>query len=128
MTQQRKILLVTSRPDQLKTFIHALDQDKELVVATVECIQDAVKSIEESAPILVIVDDQVQGGAGLDIIRSLIGINAFIPTAVISELDDHEFHERSEGLGILFQLPLVPSEDDARILIRLLGQVTTGLS
>jgi DNA-binding NtrC family response regulator len=125
MTHQHKILLITSRPDQLKSFIHALDQDREIV--TVESIQETVKAIEKSTPALVIVDDQVLGVAGLDIVRHLISVNAFIQTAVISELDQQEFHERSEGLGILSKLPLVPKEEDAQKLIRQLRQVATNL-
>jgi DNA-binding NtrC family response regulator len=128
MTQQRRILLLTSRPDQLKPFIHALNQDRDSVVATVESIQETVKAIEKSVPALVIVDDQVQGLAGLDIVRHLINVNAFIQTAVLSELGQQEFHERSEGLGILSKLPLIPKEEEARKLIRLLRQVTTSLA
>jgi DNA-binding NtrC family response regulator len=128
MTQQRKILLLTSRPDQLKTFIHALDQDREIVIATVESIQETVRAIEKSVPALVIVDHQVLGVSGLDIVRHLINVNAFIQTAVLSELDQKEFHERSEGLGILSKLPLIPKEEEARKLIRRLRQVTTSLA
>jgi DNA-binding NtrC family response regulator len=126
MTHQHKILLITSRPDQLKSFIHALDRDREIV--TVESIQETVKAIEKSTPALVIVDDQVLGVAGLDIVRHLISVNAFIQTAVLSALDQQEFHEQSEGLGILSKLPLVPKEEEAQKLIKQLRQVTTSLS
>jgi DNA-binding response OmpR family regulator len=118
MAVQRNILLVTSRPAQLKEFVQTLDRDKETVVVTVESIQEAILAAEELRPLLVIVDDQVWGVAGLDIIRRLIEVNAFIQTAVISELSDREFHNRSEGLGILSKLPLIPMKNDAQKLIK----------
>lgn len=45
-------------------------------------------------------------------------INAMVNTAVVSPLSDEEFHEASEGLGILVRLPLEPGADEACELLR----------
>lgn len=127
MTIQGNILLITSRSAPLKEFVQALDQHEKITVITAESIQEAVLAVEKQSPILVVADDQVCGLTGLDIVRRLIEINAFIQTAVISELDDHEFHTRSEGLGILLKLPLIPGKNDVRKLIKRLEQVSTSI-
>ena len=40
-------------------------------------------------------------------------VNAMVNTAVVSPLSDEEFHEVSEGLGILGRLPNEPGMSDA---------------
>ena len=40
-------------------------------------------------------------------------INASVHTAVVSDMDPDEFHEATEGLGILMPLPTSPKADDA---------------
>lgn len=127
MTIQGNILLITSRSARLKEFVQAFDQHEKITVITAESIQEAVLAVEKQPLILVVADDQVCGLTGLDIVRCLIEINAFIQTAVISELDDHEFHTRSEGLGILLKLPLIPGKNDVRKLIKRLEQVSTSI-
>jgi hypothetical protein len=57
---------------------------------------------------LVIVDQQVGPVSGLDVIRQLLGVNAFVHTAVLSDMDDAAFHEQCEGLGVLCRLPTTP--------------------
>jgi hypothetical protein len=44
-------------------------------------------------------------------------VNAMVNTAVVSPLADEEFHEVSEGLGILSRLPKEPGESDAAELL-----------
>jgi hypothetical protein len=51
---------------------------------------------------------------GLDLVRRLLPINALINTAVISDLPPETFHEASEGLGIMAQLPPNPTTSNAR--------------
>jgi DNA-binding NtrC family response regulator len=127
MTIQGNIFLITSRSAQLKEFVQALDQYEKITVITMESIKKAVLAVEKQPPILIVVDDQVQNTTGLEIVRRLIEVNAFIQTAVMSGSNDHEFHNRSEGLGILSKLPLIPGKSDAQKLIKRLDQVRTSI-
>ncbi len=127
MTAQHNILLVTARPSQLKEFAEVFGEDQNLAVVQIGNIKEAIAAVKEVKPVLAVVDDQVRGAVGLDIIRCLIQENAFIQTAAISDLSDDEFHIRSEGLGVLSKLPLVPTAADARKLIGLLEQVSAGI-
>jgi hypothetical protein len=47
-------------------------------------------------------------------------VNAMVNTAVMSSLLGQQFHEASEGLGVLARLPLEPSAVDAANLLRTL--------
>ena len=53
-------------------------------------------------------------------------VNAMVNTAVVSPLSDEEFHEASEGLGILGRLPNEPGMNDAGELLRKLQNGARG--
>ena len=49
----------------------------------------------------------------LSLVQKLLTVNALVNTAVVSPLSDEEFHEASEGLGILGRLPEEPGIGEA---------------
>ena len=49
----------------------------------------------------------------MELVQKLLLVNAMVNTAVVSSLSDEEFHEASEGLGILGRLPNDPGMSDA---------------
>ncbi len=123
MPEKRTIVLVTDRPDQLKGFSQNLLQASAMQVHVADSAQAAVEAVGYTTPLLVVVDHPLGALSGLDIVRHLLAVDAFVHTAVISELDDAAFHEQSEGLGILCKLPVLPGEQDARNLIERLRRV-----
>jgi hypothetical protein len=50
---------------------------------------------------------------GLEAVRELMKTNALLNTALVSGLSPEDFHEASEGLGVLVQLPESPGEKEA---------------
>jgi hypothetical protein len=72
-----------------------------------------------------IVDEEVDGLSNLDIARHVVMTNAMVNLAVVSPLSPEDFHEASEGLGILAQLPQSPGEDDASRLLEAIRQVSS---
>ncbi|NNK57005.1 MAG: hypothetical protein HKP44_06800 [Desulfofustis sp.] len=61
----------------------------------------------------VIVDEEVEGGTGLDFIREFTPRHPFINCALVSSLYPHEFHEATEGFGIFMQIPPRPGRKEA---------------
>ena len=61
----------------------------------------------------VIVDEEVEGGTGLDFIRELTPRNPFINCALVSSLYADEFHEATEGYGVFMQIPPHPGREEA---------------
>lgn len=70
---------------------------------------------------LIIIDEKVEGKPGLDIAKDMIRVNAMANLALVSGLSPEEFHEASEGLGIMAQLPLNPDEKNAELLLNALA-------
>ena len=50
-------------------------------------------------------------------------VNAMVNTAVVTAMDEEEFHEASEGLGVLSSLPQEPGADAAKGLLDRLASV-----
>ena len=77
----------------------------------------------------VIADEGLGDKTGLELIADIVSINPMITCAVVSELTPEAFHEASEGLGIMAQLPARPGKANAESLLHQLRQIknlTTG--
>ena len=74
---------------------------------------------------LVIVDEQLDDMSGIAFVKQLVKINPLMNTAIVSALTDEEFHEATEGLGVLMQLPIAPREKDAEALLAILEKIGT---
>ena len=74
-----------------------------------------------------IIDTGLPDSAPLALVQKLLLVNAMVNTAVVSPLSEAEFHEASEGLGVLARLPGEPDETDAADLLiklkTLLGEI-----
>ncbi len=119
----RAILLVSADPSQKQSFAVELGKQSELALVTANSVEEALATVQAHKIILALVDDPIGAHSGLDLIRRLIQIDAFIYTAVFSNAGEEDFHERSEGLGILAKLPLAPSPEDARRLWDLMKKI-----
>jgi DNA-binding response OmpR family regulator len=120
-----KIIIVTSRKDELGVFGKTLEAaGKEVSLEWMRAGADALAIAAETTPDLIIVDSVLVDMDGLTLVRKLLGINAMINTALVSPLSSSEFHEATEGLGMLGNLAMMPGESDARdIFSRLMDVV-----
>ncbi len=123
MANPQIILLVTSRSDQLASFEKALRSDPDVELITIGTAEEAIDAAVRLVPVMAIVDQRVPGGEALEIVQRLLSVNAFIHTAVLTDMDEALFHERSEGLGVLAGLPQRPDEKDAADLLAKLREM-----
>lgn len=112
-----RILIVTPNRSRLAEFAQTLIKNQDFQVAWVDCGQAAIADVMKHPPLGVIIDENLLGIPGLDLVRRLLPINALINTAMISDLSPEAFHEASEGLGIMAQLPPNPTESDALLIM-----------
>jgi len=117
MSNRQIMLLVTSRATLLESFAQALRSDPNVELITIDSAEAAVEAAVRLVPVMAIIDQELPGGDALEIVERMLSINAFIHTAVLTDMDEALFHERSEGLGILAGLPLVPDSGDAEGLL-----------
>jgi CheY-like chemotaxis protein len=117
------ILIATSRPEAMRAFADGLRSDSQVRLESVSSGTDAVEFVRKSPPNLVVVDTGLPDNEPLKLVSALLMVNAMVNTAVVSPLSEEEFHEASEGLGILERLPEVPARSDAAELLLKLRRV-----
>ena len=62
--------------------------------------------------------------SGLELARGLIKVNALINCALVSDLESEEFHQATEGLGLIAQLPRHPDKKQALMLLEALARIS----
>ncbi len=121
-----RIVLATARPQALQTFAAALASNPEVHVTPVDCGAAALEATRTAAPQLVIIDQGLTDAEPLELVQQLLLVNAMVNTAVVSPLSEEDFHEASEGLGVLARLPENPGAAEAAELIHKLKALLGG--
>jgi CheY-like chemotaxis protein len=88
----------------------------------------ALEQVRNATVDLVIVDEDLGDMSGLELVRELLGVNALINTVLVSTESPEDFHEHTEGLGILMPLPKSCGKVEAARLIESIkgvGMLTT---
>jgi DNA-binding NarL/FixJ family response regulator len=117
------IVFATARPKAMQAFAAALSSNPAVKLLSVISGAEALEATRTIAPHLVIIDADLPDTTPLDLVQKLVMVNAMVNTAVVSPLSDEEFHEASEGLGILGRLPKEPGMIDAGELLHKLRTV-----
>lgn len=99
------------------------DNGHKIVDAT--SIPIAQNILTELSIDLLIVDEKVKGIEGLKFIKETVMQNPFINSAIVSELSHEDFHEVSEGYGILMQLTPTVSHEESFLLVEKVKKITT---
>lgn len=118
-----QIILTTNRPETLQVFSETLSADPEVHVKSVASGTEALKAVRTFSPHLVIIDSYLPDIEPQPLVRKLLEVNAMVNTALVSPLTEEEFHEASEGLGVLGRLPMEPGANDAIALLQKLRNV-----
>jgi CheY-like chemotaxis protein len=83
----------------------------------------ALSAVSEDVFDLLVTDENLSDMTGLELIRSVMTSQPMINCAVVSTLSAADFHEASEGLGILMQLPVEPGKKEAHQLLEHLNKI-----
>lgn len=118
-----RIVLATARPNAMQAFAEALSSNPAVSLQRVISGAEALEAARTASPHLVIIDADLPDTAPLDLVQKLLTVNAMVNTAVVSSLSDEDFHEASEGLGILSRLPNEPGMSEAGELLHKLRKV-----
>jgi DNA-binding response OmpR family regulator len=118
-----RILLVADHVGAFEELAPSLGREAGAQILWAHDGAAALRRVDDDRPDLVIVDEFIGETSGLDWIRQLIAINAFIQTAVVSRLPREAFHEAAEGLGVMTPLPPRPGENEARPLVEALRRM-----
>jgi hypothetical protein len=116
------IVLATAHPEAWRLFAAGLASDPEVQLKQVATGAEALEAGRLLSPHLMVID-YLTDTEPLSLVQKLLTVNAMVNTAVVSSLTDEEFHEASEGLGILGCLPEEPGGSEAADLLQKLRQV-----
>ncbi len=84
---------------------------------------DALSKTKDQLYHLVVVDEKLPDMTGLALAEKLIVKNPMSNVALVSTLSQEDFHEASEGLGLLMQLSPQPGRTEAEILLKHLKSI-----
>ena len=118
-----RILLVSARQETIHPLAEGLASDPEVRLEQVGSGAEALRVVRTASPQLAVIDFELPDREPLLLVQELLTVNAMVNTAVVSPLTEEEFHEASEGLGVLARLPLRPGKSDAAELLRKLRQI-----
>ena len=118
-----KLLLVSNNIDSFAEFGSPLKEDDKNEVLYAESGETALKIIKDNAIDLVITDEEIGDMSGLDFAKRLISFSPMTNCAAVSSLSEKDFHEASEGLGLMNHLPANPGRSDAEILLNTLRRI-----
>jgi CheY-like chemotaxis protein len=113
-----KLLLVSPDEDSLSGLTAALKEHDDVEFLATESGEKALAIVSKNAVDLVVTDEKLGDMTGLEFARRLISLNPMINCASISSLGPERFHEVTEGLGLMDQLPVCPGKEDAERLLR----------
>ncbi len=111
------LLLVSSGDDSLTTLAAALAWHDDVHIVQERSGAAVLERIACQTYDLMIADETLGDMTGLELIEKAVRINTMINCAAVSTLAQDEFHEVSEGLGILAQWPANPGTAQAEAIL-----------
>lgn len=113
-----KLLLVSPDKDSLSELASALEKEDNVNLSRAGSGARALEIILDTVVDLVVTDEKLGDMTGIEFARRLLSVNPMINCASVSHLSSEDFHEASEGLGLLAQLPIRPGEGEAKDLLQ----------
>lgn len=117
------ILTVSTEPSKFSVVTDYLNRQGGIHLLHARVGAEALDLIDKNAVTLVIADEDMHDMTGLEFARRLLSADPQIYCALASSLGSDAFHEASEGLGVLTQLPVSPVESDGEELLTKLRHV-----
>lgn len=119
-----RILMTTKEKKNFIRFTDALCKHSDIDIRWATEPSEALEMAASFSPHAMVCDEKLPEISGTDLIKRLMAVNAAINTVLVSTEPEAVFHERTEGLGILAQLPPNPGPSEALDLIMKIRRVT----
>ena len=118
-----KVLVASANKEPFSDFTSALAELGDVELAWADSGKAAL-DMASATPVDLVVADQTLGDmTGLELAGKLLSVSPMINCAAVSNLSPEAFHEASEGLGVLAQLPLKPDRKHAGELLQRLKHI-----
>lgn len=122
------ILLVGKDPVSLADFAAELSKKERIRVSRVTSAKEAWKLLGNYGIDVVVIDEKLADGSALSFVQELTRQQPLINCAMVSSLVPKDFHEATEGMGVLMQLPVGPGAKEAVEMVQLLESIDALMS
>lgn len=120
----RRILIVTEAKESFQGALEDACSKGRCSATWANSLPAAVSAVKQRRPDLAIIDSRVGGQDGPSLCRRLLRKDAFVNMALVSDLSEDDFHEATEGLGLLGRLPANPTPSDLHFLLERLDEIS----
>ena len=117
-----KILLASSGKDAFSDMMDAF-QSQNVQVDLAQSGEIALTMITDASYNLLITDENLPDMSGKSLVEKTITCNPLMNCVAVSTLSHKDFHEETEGLGILMQFPPSPGKQDVQKLLDHLNKI-----
>lgn len=118
------IVFVAKNFSRFSVLVTRLRREQDVELVPVATGAAGLEQLKNKRLDLVIVDEQLDDMSGIEFVNQLVRVNPLANTAIVGSLPGEEFHEVTEGLGVLMQLPPQPGEQDAEALLAVLAKIS----
>lgn len=115
-----EVVLVESANNPLDNLAALLTEAGDTHIKRINAMEEARKALVNQAFDVAVISDNLDGMDGIDFIKEIVKMNPMANCALISDLSEKQFHEATEGLGVLMQ---IPSNTQEKHVIDLLQQI-----
>ena len=112
-----EVLLVTDNREGFSNILSSIASDEHMEVRWADYGNNALSMILKDNFGFVIADEKLKDMTGVEFVKQLVSLNPLINCALVSSLSHKEFHEVTEGLGLLGQLPPNPDRKSSEELM-----------
>ena len=120
-----RILLVYTKGTDLQSFKEELQQHADIDLEEIHDTSSALQLVKDSKVDAVVVGEQLADMSGIEFVEALVKVNPFVNTALSSALSPADYHEATEGQGVLVQLAVQPGKSDAELFVEKLKKVAS---
>ena len=109
---------------RFSTLVDRLRREQDVELVAVSTGAAALAQVKGKRLDVVIIDEQLDDMSGIDFVKAFVAINPLANTAIVGSRTEEDFHEVTEGLGVLMQLPPHPQVKDAEALLAVLAKIS----
>lgn len=118
------IIMATSQPAAWREFLRTLEDESGMPIAVVATANEIIQAAHGKDLKAVILARDLQGMTAAELVQRLITTNAMVHVAWASAQTEEQFHQATEGLGILMKLSPTPDVSEARCLAERLSKMS----
>ncbi|MCP4754295.1 MAG: hypothetical protein GY866_25705 [Proteobacteria bacterium] len=118
-----RLLLVSHDDNSLSDTVKIFGKHEDVAISGAKSGGKALEMLSHQAVDLVVAWEHLRDMTGFEFAEKLVTINPMINCALVSSMAADDFHEASEGLGVLAQLPVQSGEEQVEELLQHLRKI-----